>query len=228
MHEFLIQCGSTIASNYPLLVSMAIGGLLGSAGHCSIMCSPLVVAQMLSLHESRKPQWLLGFYHAGRISSYVVLGMLAATIGAWVFNQGLGSLSQVMLLIAGGLFFVSAIFPKKTHHCCPSRFSALRRVIDQLPSMKLQHYLRGVLMGFMPCGMLWSALLLASTHGAPKAAMLMLVFGLSTVPMLQLVGTAALSLGRRFPQAGAGVGRAVMAMNGMVLCGIGLNLVHVN
>jgi len=228
LEELLTHCGNLLLGDYPFLLSVALGGVLGGVGHCSVMCAPLTAAHMLALNARQAPQWIMAFYHAGRLSSYMVLGVMATVAVAWLFNHGLTVVSRQMMLAAGGLFVASALFPAKTHHCCPRQLKTLHRGISLLPGLKLQYYLRGALMGFMPCGLLWSALFVASTLPVPKAMAVMLTFGLATIPMLQLVGAGVLSLGRRYPQVSARAGKLVMVANGVFLCGIGLNLVHVN
>ena len=204
-----------------------LGGLFGSVGHCSVMCSPLVAAQMLRLDARGASTSYLWFYHAGRISIYMLLGVVAAVAGRLLFGGALAELSRTMVLAAGVVFLVSAFFPARTHRCCDSKRGGLMRRIERARWQPLQHYLRGVLMGFMPCGMLLSVLLLVSTlHQPAGAALVMLAFGLSTTPMLQLAGRLLLAAGRRHPQAGENIGRMAMGVNGMFLCGIGLNLVH--
>lgn len=46
----------------------------------------------------------------------------------------------------------------------------------------------GLLAGFLPCGLSWSALALAVSHAAPVAAVQLFVFGLGTAPALLLFG----------------------------------------
>ena len=229
MNQFLAQCGLDIAADSPLLLSVVIAGLVGSISHCSTMCSPLVAAQMLDLKQNRQPLWRMGFYHAGRIGTYMLLGMMAVFAGQWLFSGALNDVSHLMLALAGSIFVASAIFPRKTHHCCSKRMSRVMQALNRLPWANLQYYLRGALMGFMPCGMLLSVLMLVSTlDSAPSALLVMFAFGLSTVPILQLAGMGALALNRRYPRFGAGLGRTVMAANGIFLYSLGLNLVRVN
>lgn len=226
MEQLLAQCSAFLPANMPLLLSAALAGLVGSISHCSLMCSPLVMAQMLSLHEQQKPQRLMAWYHAGRISTYMLLGVLAFAAASVVFGGKLASIASVMMVAAGSIFIFSAVQPRKTHRCCDSKTHAMSQRIAQLANAPLQLYLRGALMGFMPCGLLVSMWLLAgASGGALYAALLMLAFGLGTLPVLQAAGFGALSLGRRYPSLGAKLGRASMAINGAALCAIGFNIV---
>lgn len=230
LEHFFAACSSGFIAEYPLVISVMLGGLLGSASHCSLMCAPLVAAHMLELQAARRPMWLLGLYHAGRIGSYMLLGATAAAAGQWLFGGRFVGFSHFMMLAAGLVFVASAALPQRTHASCHS--APLRRVAQRLGGMRYRapaYFLRGVAMGFMPCGLLLSALLMAGAlASAGKAALLMGLFGLSTLPMLYAAAHAALRLGSRYPRFGAGLGRVAMAGNGIFLCGMGLNLVHIS
>jgi sulfite exporter TauE/SafE len=83
-----------------------------------------------------------------------------------------------------------------------------------------------MMMGFMPCGMVLAALMLASTTGsAALAATGMALFALATVPVLQLTGSGLARLGRLRP---AFAGRGMMAANGLFLCALGASLITVS
>ncbi len=58
-----------------------------------------------------------------------------------------------------------------------------------------QAVLAGALWGWLPCGLVYSVLVMAlSAGGAVKGAMLLLAFGLGTLPNLLLMGWAAETL----------------------------------
>lgn len=227
--HLLAQCSTMQFAGNTLLVGMVLGALLGSATHCSVMCSPAIAAQMLTLPPQHSRRMFAVFYHAGRIGTYMLLGVASVKFQRMMFAGAFSGFSGIMLMLAGILFLTSAIFPARTHRCCSGRRQELQRRIDRLRFAPIQHSLRGALMGFMPCGMLVSALLVVGTvHNAAYAALLMLVFGLATVPMLQAAALTLVTLGRRRPKLGPALGRMALAANGIVLCGIGLNLVHGN
>lgn len=226
MELFFAQCGAFWGNNMPILLSVAFAGLIGSASHCSVMCSPLVGAQMLELKEVKCSQWYMSIYHVGRISSYVLLGIVATLAGGWLFAGHLSQLANVVMLAAGLMFIVSALKPLQTHACPAHKFSKLQRAINMVPSQYAIYYLRGLLMGFMPCGMVVAALMLVSTFHSPiMAALAMALFGLGTLPLLQLAGFGALRLSHHYPNGTRIAGRGVMALNGCFLCAIGMNLV---
>lgn len=193
-------------------IALAIG-VLGST-HCVGMCGGLVAASRV---RGRKvlPQissaWSLGLaQNAGRVGSYGVLGALAGGLGgqiegSWQGRLALQALALVVLLLsAGGLL-----------GWLPARFSVERlgsglwqrlapRARSLLPLRSTRDALLfGALWGFLPCGIVYSALALASATGsALHGALSMCAFGLGTTPALLLVGQLAhrLASWARFPR----------------------------
>jgi len=229
LEQLWTQCSVIMPANTPLLLAVFVAGLVGSASHCSVMCSPAVMSQMLDLQSQKQSQLPMLFYHLGRIATYALLGVLSYLLADMVFGTALPRMSNALLLVAGATFLASAMLPRKTHRCCSDNIKGLYAVLERLRSVYAIYTVRGVLMGFMPCGLLISVLLLASTSDhVLTAAVIMILFGAATVPVLQLAGYGSLSLGRKFPHFSAKLGRASMAMNGLFLCAIGLNLVKLH
>lgn len=229
MENILAQCGVLLGSGEaPLLLSVFAAGLLGSMSHCSVMCSPLVASQMLAIGDKGHSQWHMLYFHAGRLLTYALLGAAAAIATQMVFSGMLEKISHAILFLAGGTFMVSAILPRKTHHCCSKVGGGISRAIESLRIQQLVLFLKGMMMGFMPCGMVVAVLLVvAATGNLLLSVIMMTVFGVATIPMLQVAGFAALSLSRRYPFAMHSIGRGVMALNGFFLCGVGLNVVSI-
>jgi uncharacterized protein len=229
LEGLLIHCGEFLAGNQPLYISVFVAGIIGSAAHCSLMCSPLVAAQMLEIKHNNRSGGTIIWYHAGRIATYMALGITATFAGRWIFGGALAEFSRIVLFAAGLIFLFSAISPKKTHRCCNSKQQRLIARLGRLLNYRMEYFMRGSLMGFMPCGMVFSVLLLVSTTGSIFiSAGLMLLFGLCTIPALQAAGMAALSLNKRYPEFGAKLGRAAMAINGSALCAIALNTITIH
>lgn len=216
-----------MGDDFPLFISVMIAGVVGSITHCSLMCSPLVATQMLQLDATKRSTRGIYSYHAGRILTYSVMGLVSVLAAQWVFAGGLSNVTHIALLMAGAGFVVSAALPRKTHGACctqKTRFASLETLLPQ----QMVLFLRGMAMGTMPCGMTLSVLLVVATLANPVEAMIaMALFGLSTTPMLQLSGLGALRLKRRYPHATVATGRGIMALNGLFLCSLGLNIVSV-
>ncbi|PZP77817.1 MAG: cytochrome biogenesis protein [Ectopseudomonas oleovorans] len=183
----------------PLLVSALVLGLLGG-GHCLGMCGGLMGALTLAIppeQRSRRLQLLLA-YNLGRILSYALAGLLLGLAG-WAVA---GSQAEVimrtlaaLLLIAMGLYLagwwsgltrIEALGRGLWRHIQP-----LTRRFMPVTSIPKAVVL-GSLWGWLPCGLVYSTLLWASSQGnAVNSALLMLAFGLGTWPVLLATGLAA-------------------------------------
>tara|TARA_R110002051_G_scaffold325834_1_gene431935 strand:+ start:95136 stop:95876 length:741 start_codon:yes stop_codon:yes gene_type:complete len=185
----------------PLFLTALALGLLGG-GHCIGMCGGLMGALTMAIPAEQRKGWplwriLLG-YNAGRIASYSLAGALLGSLGWLAQDLGLGMFMRILaglLMIAMGLYLANW-------------WSGLTR-IEQLgrglwrhiepQARKLlpvkspgQAVALGALWGWLPCGLVYSTLIWASSHGnASVSAGLMLTFGLGTLPTLMATGLAA-------------------------------------
>jgi len=76
----------------------------------------------------------------------------------------------------------------------------------------------GVLLGFLPCGLLYAALAVAAgTGGAIPGALAMLSFGFGTVPLLVAIGIAGEAAGRKWRRGMMQLAPAMLAFNAVVL-----------
>ncbi|MHA6493401.1 sulfite exporter TauE/SafE family protein [Pseudomonas borbori] len=183
----------------PLLLSALILGLLGG-GHCLGMCGGLMSALTLAIppqQRARRLQLLLA-YNIGRILSYATAGLLLGLAGWAVTNSPAAMLLRViaaLLLITMG-FYLAGWWSGLT------RIEALGRGLWRhiqpltrrfMPVTSLPRALiLGSLWGWLPCGLVYSTLLWASSQGdALASAALMLAFGLGTLPVLLATGLAA-------------------------------------
>lgn len=227
MHALLAQCQAWFGGQQPLLLALFLGGLVGSMTHCIGMCGPLVAAQAAcrSAQCGKLSEWSrvqsagLLSYHAGRITTYAALG----AVSAWMMHHVMvlaewKALASIMLLVAGIAFLMSALAGTGVSLPVLTKWqpfvSKRARKVDGL-----RGYALGVLLGFMPCGLLFAALMAASASGsAPVGAVGMMLFGLGTVPALFVAGWGAGLLARRFKREMVNVGRLAMAANGVLLC----------
>ncbi len=192
------------------LLSVFLVGLLGSM-HCVGMCGGIVGALTMSLPETmrRSRMDMLGYqlaYNSGRIASYSVAGVLAGAFGQLLLPphgpEGYGIYSKwitAVFMIALGIYLmgwtpVLAWLERAGGHIW-KRIEPLGRRLLPVKS-KWQALLLGLLWGWLPCGLVYSALAFSLASGdALQGAAIMLAFGLGTLPMLLLMGTAARSLG---------------------------------
>jgi hypothetical protein len=187
------------------LLSAFIVGLLGGV-HCVGMCGGIVGALSLGLPPDRNLPILLA-YNAGRISSYALAGALMGALGFYFSGLLPVQLAQRVLLTFAGLFLILMGLYLAGWWNALSRLERagglLWRRIEPLgrgllPVRSVRHaLLLGLLWGWLPCGLVYSALVwTVSAGGAVEGAMLMLAFGLGTLPNLLLMGVAASQLGR--------------------------------
>jgi sulfite exporter TauE/SafE len=188
------------------LLSVFLVGLLGG-GHCIGMCGGLVSAMTVTLPRDRPKLRFIAAYNAGRIASYCLAGGIAGALGsasiflefAFPVQKVLYGLASVMLILLG--LYLAGIWHGVTYI---ERLGAgVWRKLQPLTKKCLpvqtfrQAFLGGVLWGWLPCGMVYSVLIAAfASANAVGGMLLMLVFGLGTLPTLLAMGMMAVQLKR--------------------------------
>jgi len=184
-----------------------VTGLLG-AGHCLGMCGGLVGA--LSLSASPNPgAWSFHLlYNVGRVATYTLIGALVGWLGsALAYTDRFSEVTRILLL-ASDLFIIlvglgtagllAGLNISKLDFPGPLRaMTAAVQRLRQLPPA-LSALPLGLLFGFLPCGYLYAvAITAAQSADVATGALMLLAFGLGTVPALLVIGTAAQWLGSR-------------------------------
>ncbi|MGY6214380.1 sulfite exporter TauE/SafE family protein [Methylolobus aquaticus] len=196
MHEL----ANAFSTSY--LVALLMG--LFSSLHCLGMCGSIIGSLTLSLRQEIREQksTLMPFvlsYNLGRISSYAIGGLLAGMLHHVLtlpFGEGHGHrllqiLSAVVMAAAGlhiaGWFQRFAYIEKFGAHFWKRIEPYGRRVI---PVETLgQAYLFGLVWGWLPCGLVYTALALAATSDSVlRSTLTMLAFGVGTLPAVFGVG----------------------------------------
>lgn len=178
-------------SSATLIFLAALGG---GFSHCIGMCGGIVLGYSngkSSLLSSSKIFLSHLLYNFGRISTYVIIGLVAWSLGAFLNIHNayvaviLGAL--LILMAIGYKFFprlIAKIEPNITHN------NAFSRAMSYLLRSRKLHsfYFLGFLNGFLPCGMVYFFTLHALTFHAPlDAALCMLIFGIgNSIPLLGL------------------------------------------
>ncbi len=205
------------------ILALFIVGLLG-AGHCAGMCGGIVGALSLQSPQGGPSVPVHLAYNLGRIASYAFAGLIAGAVGGAVgdlmaLQRGLYLFASLML-VALGFYLLGATQALawlerggqgvwRRIQPFTARFLPVRGVAQALPL--------GMLWGWLPCGLVYSALTTALAAGsAGKGALLMLAFGLGTLPNLLLAGLL-LARFRRFAQA-----RLTRRVSGLLVLGYGL------
>lgn len=179
-------------------------GFLVGFGHCIGMCGPIVVSFSLNLRTKgvMLPNLL---YHVGRISTYIVLGGVMGATGAFTrITTGIGGIQKGVMIFAGlviivmglgmtgwiplGRIFGDYYRPEGIISRCFRKLSGVQSTRAFLPL--------GLLLGLLPCGPVYTALIAAARLGmeiqnsfkAVLAGMgLMAAFGIGTIPALLMV-----------------------------------------
>lgn len=175
-------------------------GLLG-AGHCIAMCGGVAAAFSMAVpREQRRWHWLyLLSYNAGRILSYALAGALVGGVFASLADLSLGKqglmwlrlLAGVMMILLGlylarwwfGLLQLERLGNHLWRHLRPlaGRFVPFSHPLAALPF--------GMVWGWLPCGLVYSALTWSAVSGGMgQGALVMALFGLGTLPTLLALG----------------------------------------
>lgn len=211
------------------LISAFVVGLLGGV-HCAGMCGGIVGALSFGLSPTASRWPILLAYNAGRISSYTLAGAIMGALGFYFSGLLPVQTAQRFLLSLAGLFLILMGLYLAGWWSALARIEqvggVLWRKIEPLGRGLLpvrlarQGYLLGLLWGWLPCGLVYSALVwTVSAGGALEGASLMLAFGLGTLPNLLLMGVAATELSRwlRQPWVRAFAGGLVMLFGVLLL-----------
>ncbi len=180
------------------LISAFLAGFLGSV-HCVGMCGGIVGALSLRQSYLRLLPYLLT-YNLGRISSYTIAGLLVGFLGSqlWLPMENPRLVAKWVsgfFMIALGLYIsgwwqILTVLEKLGAH--------LWRKIEPLGRrfFPIKHPLQalglGLVWGWLPCGLVYSILFFSLSSGnAWQGGLLMLSFGLGTLPMLLAMGVTA-------------------------------------
>ena len=167
-------------------------GLIGSL-HCVGMCGP--IALLLPLQRQRKGfRWIqLGAYFLGKTLAYTLMGLLFGIVGEGLFiaeYQQEFSILAGLVMIGMGLFSLLHISLKGLQNPLLKGFALLKNALGrQLTKKTLSSSLFiGFLNGFLPCGLVYTALFGALAMGNLWDSMgYMMAFGLGTIPLMLLL-----------------------------------------
>lgn len=197
---------------------------LAASGHCLLMCGGIASASgvVAMPGESRRPplSWLLAS-QLGRVASYGLAGLLAGGVLGGVVDlldseavrTALRLLSAVALAIAAAVVAGLLRDPGQgIGRLVWQRVAPLARRLLPLRSSPAA-FAFGMVWGWMPCGFVYSVLLVAALAADPgRSAATMVLFGLGTLPAML-----AMSLGAsRLPRLAPG-GRVRQVAGGLLL-----------
>ncbi len=224
-----------VSPDAPTTWAFFAAGLTGGVGHCVAMCGPIVASLGLAAPPGQGALRTLARtlpYHLGRVTTYGVLGAAMGLSGSFVNVAGrLAGLSEAVAIVAGALmvaFGLGTLGVAGPLERATSRASA--RVTSLARSLLYGGsglYPLGLALGFLPCGLSWTAFLgAAATGGAVPGLLAALAFGLGTVPGLLAAGLLAAAFGQRARGFLRRLGGLVVAALGLLflLRGLGLNV----
>jgi sulfite exporter TauE/SafE len=209
---------------------VAFGLGLASSLHCAQMCGPLVIASGASGGGAAGHL----AYNAGRIATYTLLGMVAGEAGGGVTMlaalPGLErwvALASGLLLVLAGVWMLGLIPKRQLVQIeeSPATRRLLRWTAPLLMKPGLFNRFRlGLLLGLLPCGLVWAALVKAAAAGsAAGGGATMLSFGAGTAGALLSIGLFAAGIQRRFSRHGTRVAAVAMIAAGLFVAWRGTN-----
>ncbi len=169
------------------------------AGHCLGMCGGIVAALSFALPNAGRAKRfaLILSYNLGRISTYTVIGFLAGILGGILeLGLGIGSLRIVagIMLILMGLYLTGWWKVLTLLERVGTQLWKILQPIGQkfFPvTSNLGAFVVGCIWGWLPCGLVYSALALAvAKANVAESALVMLAFGCGTLPAVLIGGLA--------------------------------------
>ena len=180
-----------------MLWSALIFGLLGSF-HCVGMCGPIAFMLPVDRSNSFKKISQILIYHLGRLLAYALIGLCFGLVGKSLYIFGI---QQQLSIAIGIVMIVIVIIPTKTFN----KYNFSRPIYKLISKVKsaLGKALKkktadtflsiGFLNGFLPCGLVYMAVIGAMASGnAIQGSLYMFLFGLGTIPLM----TTAIYLGK--------------------------------
>ena len=225
--QSLHGCLEGVTLSGGLYAGLFLAGLIGGITHCAFMCGPFVLSMSGSVEKLREAALIP--YHLGRLTTYMFLAVLFSAILnlAYLFLPVKSLLIAPLLFTAGVIFLVTA-FPNIFKRFSPfiairSRLYPVRRIYQAMEKIKsvngaLGRYLMGLVLGFMPCGLVIAALMAAASAGSSvQAALAMMAFGVGTMPSLLVTAYGGRALFNRFPKFQPYLTRGAMTLSALWL-----------
>jgi sulfite exporter TauE/SafE len=168
-----------------------IGAALGAGGslHCLGMCGPLVIA----MKANQKANWFTA-QQLGKVTIYTLFGIIAGAGGgvlSYAIDQQYFSILVGILMLASLVFTVElGQFFGKTNWLTKQVANLRNQALTLWPTPSLgKYYVLGLANGFLPCGLLYSAFIVALGTGSITGGMLLMFsFGIGTIPLLGIFG----------------------------------------
>lgn len=189
---------------WPLLATAFVTGLLGSA-HCFGMCAGISGLFAININvasmKTQVPKAIA--YNVGRVLSYAVLGVAVAMIGKTMVS-GIPDIAAPVRFASGVLIILVGLQLAFGWRLLSPLENAGAKLWNRIaPAAKglvpvettTQALGLGLIWGWLPCGLVYSVLLLAATTTDPfGGGFVMIAFGLGTMPAMIATGLSASKL----------------------------------
>ena len=207
---------------WPILSAAFVTGLLGSA-HCFGMCGGIsgLFAVNVSVLDLKRQLPKAIAYNAGRVVTYAVLGAAVAMLGKGAVDS-IPRLAAPVRLASGLLIILVGLqvaFGWRILSVVENAGARLwRRVAPAAKALVPVQTLPqatglGLIWGLLPCGLVYSVLLLAATTAEPSGgALVMLAFGLGTMPAMVATGISASKLAQFMSRNRLGAGLLIVLL----------------
>jgi hypothetical protein len=176
--------------NYYLISALSLG-FLGSF-HCLGMCGPIALSLPVVDGDARHFYFGRLMYQLGRVTMYMLLGVIAGLIGISFQLKGLQSDLSIfsgIIIILVVLFLNDKLLSKVNGRLVKMSFR-IKSVIGNYIKKKsfTAMFVVGLANGILPCGFVYLAMAGAISYGGiTNAALYMLLFGLGTLPLMYIV-----------------------------------------
>ena len=207
---------------WPLLSAAFITGLLGSA-HCFGMCGGIsgLFAVNASVQSLKQQFPKAVAYNAGRVMTYATLGGIVAMLGKGAVGS-IPELAAPVRLASGLLIILVGLQVAFNWRILSVVENAGARLWQRVaPAAKglvpvesiVQALGLGLIWGLLPCGLVYSVLLLAATTAEPSSGgLVMIAFGLGTMPAMIATGVSASKLAQFMSRRRVGAGLLIIAL----------------
>ncbi len=200
-----------------------------SSIHCVQMCGPVVLTYSVAANTEQGRRSLLGLhlaYNMGRTATYMLLGIVAGLAGGamgWVGH--LAGIENSVAVVAGIAMVVTGVamlgfglnLKSWRGFAMPGRMLRPAGKLIASPSVSAKLGL-GFIMGFLPCGLVYAALMKAIGEGtALGGALTMLGFGLGTSVALVAVGLGSSAATQKIARWGTTVSACTVLAMGAIL-----------
>ncbi|MGE5354859.1 MAG: sulfite exporter TauE/SafE family protein [Deltaproteobacteria bacterium] len=180
-------------------------GLIGSL-HCAGMCGPIALSlpYRVGLQAKEEAFFKILTYNLGRVLTYAMMGLVFGLIGRSFFTMGI---QKWVLIILAVILIVIALFSIDIEYQSLripfiNKYNAF--IKEKLSgairnSGVLSFFYIGILNGFLPCGLVYMAIIAAITVGSViQGVLYMVLFGIGTMPMMMALGFGGNLINTRF------------------------------